>query len=50
MQKLKSSCEHYYESAPRVPTVAHWVKNLTTAAWVTVEARVGLDPRPGAVG
>ena len=27
-----------------VPTVVQWVKNLTTAAQVTVEAHVGLIP------
>ena len=28
------------EAIRGVPAVAQWVKNLTVAAWVTVEARV----------
>ena len=30
----------FKEGVLGVPTVAHWVKNLTAAAWVAVEGQV----------
>ena len=36
------------QTKPRAPTVMQWVKDLTTAAWVTVEVQV--HSLTGAVG